>query len=359
MLLHAGDLKKKMERIENVKKLDIQAQKRAQERWNSIAKPLHSLGQLEEIVVKIAGITGNENISLDKRCVVVMCSDNGVVCEGVTQSESNVTGIVAKAIADGSSNVNKMAEVCHADVIAVDIGINGYVASKNVIDRKIANGTKNIAVGAAMTIEYAEKALSVGIDIVKRLKEDGFKIIVTGEMGIGNTTTSSALASVILGLSPEKVTGRGAGLDSRKLEKKKLVIEKALKVNAPSADKPVELLAKLGGFDIAGIAGLFLGGAIYKIPVIIDGFISAVSAAVACLICPESKNYMLCSHVSNEPAGEKLLDYLGMKPLITAGMHLGEGTGGVLLLPMLDAAQAVYNSAHRFDELSIERYKEF
>lgn len=348
-----------MKRIKLITNTDITAEKKAYDRWNSVAKPLHSLGLLEKSVIQIAGITGSENVSLDKRCVVDMCADNGVVCEGVTQSDSSVTKIVAQAMAEGTSNINKMAGVCNADVIAVDIGINTDVNCENLLNRKIAYGTENIAAGSAMTVEQAERAISAGMDMVSKLKERGYKIIVTGEMGIGNTTTSSAIASVILGVSPEEVTGKGAGLDNDGLKRKISAVKRAIDINKPSPEKPLELLAKLGGYDVAGIAGLFLGGAVYHVPIVIDGFISAVSAAIAALICPKTKGYMLCSHVSKEPAGKMMLDYLGMKPLITAEMCLGEGTGGVLMLPMLDAALAVYNSAHRFDELPMERYKEY
>ncbi len=348
-----------MKRIKLITDTDITAEEKAYDRWNSVAKPLHSLGLLEKSVIQIAGITGSENVSLDKRCVVDMCADNGVVCEGVTQSDSNVTKIVAQAMAEGTSNINKMAGVCNADVIAVDIGINSDVDCKNIINRKIAYGTENIAAGSAMTVEQAQRALTAGMDMVGELKEKGYKIIVTGEMGIGNTTTSSAIASVILVVPPEEVTGKGAGLDNDGLKRKISAVKRAIEINKPTPEKPLELLAKLGGYDIAGIAGLFLGGAVYHVPIVIDGFISAVSAAIAALICPKAKGYMLCSHVSKEPAGKMILDYLGMKPLITAEMCLGEGTGGVLLLPILDAALAVYNSAHRFDELPMERYKEY
>lgn len=347
-----------MKRIKLINKPDFGAVERAKIKWNNVAKPLHSLGLLEEAVVKISGITGNENFDLNKRCAVMMCADNGVVCEGVTQSNSSVTAIVAKSAAEGTSNINIIAGTFNADVITVDIGMNVDVYSKNIIKRKISYGTNNIAEGSAMTVSQAENAIAAGIDIVRECKAKGYKIIVTGEMGIGNTTTSSALAAVLLGVPLSEVTGRGAGLDREGLKRKISVINRAIEVNNPDKNKPVELLSKLGGYDIAGITGLFLGGAIYKIPIVIDGFISAVSAALAVEICPLAKDYMLCSHVSKEPAGMKILEYIGLKPLITAEMCLGEGTGGAMLLPLLDGAIAVYNSSHKFDNLPIERYVE-
>lgn len=347
-----------MNRINGIMPADKLAEIAAHNRWNSIAKPLGSLGLLEKAVEKIAAVQGTENVDIGKRTVVVMCSDNGVVCEGVTQSDSSVTAVCTNAFANGTSSINQAARVFGAEVTAVDIGICRDMYNPKILKRKIAYGTNNIAAGAAMTFEEAKRAICVGMDIVRDLKADGVKIIVTGEMGIGNTTTASALSSVLLGLPPRKVTGRGAGLDTAGLERKIAVIERAITVNNPDKNKPLELLSKLGGFDIAGMVGLFLGGAYYRIPVIIDGVISAAAALLSCKINPRSAEYMLPSHVSVEPAGRLLLEAMGLRPLITAEMRLGEGTGGVMLLPLLDGALSVYNDAHRFDDISIERYAE-
>ena len=348
-----------MNRIEFIKPLDGESMKKAQIRWNNVAKPLHSLGLLEKTVIQLAGIIGSDEIDIGKRCVVDMCADNGVVCEGVTQTDSSVTAVVAKAMAEGRSSINRLADRYNADVVPVDIGMNSSVQTEGILQRKIACGTGNIAAGSAMTAEQAKKAIAAGMDIVRDCAEKGYKVIVTGEMGIGNTTTSSALAAVILGEAAADVTGRGAGLDNKGLARKTAVIERAIAVNKPDVSDPVGLLAKLGGFDIAGMAGLFLGGAVYRVPVVIDGFISAVSAAIAALINPLAKDYSVCSHVSKEPAGMKMLDYLEKKPLITAEMCLGEGTGGIMLLPLLDGALEVYNSAHKFDELPMKKYEDF
>lgn len=347
-----------MNRINEIMPLDFKAKKHAEEKWSSIAKPLHSLGLLEEAVIKIAGITGNEDVRLDKRCAVVMCADNGVVAEGVTQTDSGVTKIVAEAVANGTSNINLMAKAFNAEVFAVDIGMNADSDNPLIARKKSAYGTMNIAHGAAMSKDQAIAAITAGIDIVKECAEKGYKIIVTGEMGIGNTTTSSAIASVLLNAPVSEVTGRGAGLDSAGMKRKIDVIEKAIAVNKPVKSNTLDILSKLGGFDIAGMTGLFLGGAVYRVPVVIDGFISAVSAALACMLNPLAREYMFPSHVSKEPAGIKMLELIGLKPLITAEMCLGEGTGGILLLPLLDGALAVYNSAHKFDNLPIEKYKE-
>jgi nicotinate-nucleotide--dimethylbenzimidazole phosphoribosyltransferase len=209
-----------------------------------------------------------------------------------------------------------------------------------------------------MTDEETEAAIVTGMDIVKELREHGTKIIVTGEMGIGNTTPTAALASVLLNLPPEQVTGRGAGLSAEGLQRKINVVRQAIEVNRPDRNDAYDVLQKLGGAEIAAMTGLFLGGAYYRVPVVIDGVISAAAAAVACGMTPLCREYMLASHCSGEPAGEGLLAFCGLTAPINAGLRLGEGTGGVLLLPLLDGALALYRNSHRFDETNIERYAE-
>ncbi len=347
-----------MNRITEIKPADKSAYNAAKERWDSVAKPLGSLGLFEESVCKIAAVQGTPDVDISRRAVVVFCADNGVVSERVSQSDSSVTSLCAREIAEGHSNINALAKVYGADVVAIDIGIAEELNCAKLLDRTIAHGTKNIAVGAAMTMEETERSICVGMDIVKKLKDSGINIIVSGEMGIGNTTTSAAIASVLLGLEPSEVTGRGAGLDSAGLARKISVIERAIEVNKPDKKDPLDALAKLGGFDIAGIVGLFLGGAFYNVPVVIDGAISAVASLLAKRIAPDCTDYMLASHVSAEPVGKLLLDELGLKPVITAEMRLGEGTGGIMLLPLLDGALSIYNNAHRFDDIGLERYTE-
>ena len=334
--------------------LDEAAGARAKERWDCIAKPLGSLGLLEDAIIKIAMIRRTENVRLEKRSVIVMCADNGVVCEGVSQSDSSVTTLCADEIAAGRSNVNVIARTVNADVTAVDIGTAGNTSA---LDRKISAGTKNIAFGAAMTRNEAERAVMTGVEFVREAKANGTDIIVTGEMGIGNTTTAAATASVLTGLPASAVTGRGAGLDDERLAHKIEVIERAVSINRPDKNDALDVLSKVGGFDIAGMAGLFIGGAECGIPVVIDGAVSAAAALTAERLVPGCRDYMLASHVSAEPVGKLLLDALGLKPLITAEMRLGEGTGGLMLLPLLDCALSVYNSAHRFDEINLERYR--
>ncbi len=347
-----------MKRIYNIKSTDKSFAELSQKQWDSIAKPLRSFGQLECHISKIASVQKTVDVDISKRAVVVMCADNGVVSEGVTQTGSEITALSSVAIAEGRSNINALADTFNAEVIAVDIGINRDVDCPNLLNRKIAYGTGNIAIGSAMTAEQVQKAVCIGIDIVSDLRNKGIKIIVTGEMGIGNTTTASAVSAVILDMPIKEVTGRGAGLTADGLEKKISVIEKAVRINNPDRKNPLDVLEKLGGFDIAGMTGLFLGGAVYGIPVVIDGVISAAAAALAYMINPLSAEYMLASHVSGEPAGIRLLERIGLKAVINAGLRLGEGTGGIMLLPLLDGALSLYRNAHRFDDIGMERYVE-
>jgi nicotinate-nucleotide--dimethylbenzimidazole phosphoribosyltransferase len=347
-----------MNRIKNITPADKAAYQAAKSRWDSIAKPLGSFGLLEEMIQKLAAVQGTADVDISVRTAVVMCGDHGVVSEGVTQCGQEVTAECAKAIAEGRSNINAVAAAFNAEVIAVDVGIAADVDCGRLIKRKAVYGTRNITQGSAMTAEETEAAIVTGMDMVEELREHGTKIIVTGEMGIGNTTPTAALASVLLDLPPEQVTGRGAGLSAEGLQRKINVVRQAIEVNRPDRNDAYDVLQKLGGAEIAAMVGLFLGGAYYRVPVVIDGVISAAAAAVACGMTPLCREYMLASHCSGEPAGEGLLAFCGLTAPINAGLRLGEGTGGVLLLPLLDGALALYRNSHRFDETNIERYAE-
>jgi nicotinate-nucleotide--dimethylbenzimidazole phosphoribosyltransferase len=344
------------EQIKNITPPDAAAMTVANGHWTGVCKPLKSLGRLEEIIVNLAGIQQTENVTLTKRCALVVCADNGVVAEGVTQSEASVSTSVAIEIAEGKSNINIMAKAAGADTFAVDVGLCSDITHEKLLSRKIAYGTKNMAKEPAMTRQQAMQGIAIGIELVEQVKEQGYQIIVTGEMGIGNTTTSSAVAAVLLQLPVEQVTGRGAGLTTAGLQRKISVITQAIALHAPDVSDPIDVLCKVGGFDIAAMTGIFLGGAIHHVPVVIDGFISSISALLAQRLQPLCKEYMLASHVSGEPAGKLVLTELGLEPLIYANMRLGEGTGGVCLLPLLDIALAEYHQAHRFAETDVEQY---
>jgi nicotinate-nucleotide--dimethylbenzimidazole phosphoribosyltransferase len=343
------------ETIENIQPLDEAATAAAIDHWDSIAKPLGSLGKLEQAIVQIAGIQGTANVSIKKKGLIIMCADNGVVEEGVTQSGQDVTAAVAENFLDVKSCVAIMCRHSQTGIFPVDIGM--AVDTPRVEKRKIAYGTKNLAKEPAMTRLQAQQAIEVGISKVYELKQEGYEILATGEMGIGNTTTSSAMTAVFLGVEPETVTGRGAGLSSEGLQRKIAVIKQALKLHNPDPNDPIDVLAKVGGFDIAGLVGVFLGGAAYKIPVVVDGFISAVAALTAMRIAPSCAPYIMASHVSGEPAARMLLDALGKEPFLTCDMRLGEGSGAVALFPLLDFASEIYHQMSTFDEVTFDTYE--
>ena len=325
--------------------------------FDHIAKPVGSLGKLETLLAKIAGASGTPKIDLSKKCVLVFCADNGVLAQGVAQSTHDVTTAIANSLVRYTTSVNTMAAACGADVFPVDMGMIDQV--DGLIPHSVARGTNDISEGPAMTLEQAEQAILTGINLVKERKEEGYRIIATGEAGIGNTTTSSAILSVLLDVPVEKVTGRGSGLTDDGLIRKQNAIKKAIEVNKPDPSDALDVLAKVGGFDIAGMTGAFLGGAIYGIPVIMDGFISGVAALLAVKLCPYVKDYILPSHISAEPAGQMLMEALGLDPIIHANMRLGEGTGAVALMPLLDMAAAVYWNAASFDDINVEAYEKW
>ena len=338
-------------------RLSEAAAARARKRWDSIAKPLNSLGALEDAVVQIAALTGDAHVDISKRCVVVLCADNGVVCEGVSQSGQDVTATVALNVARGVSSVCRMCEPIGVECLAVDMGMAAHPLEEGLIDRRIAAGTGNIAVGPAMTRAQAAEAVMVGVDLVADLAKQGYGLIAAGEVGIGNTTTSAAMVCAFTGLPPVLVAGRGAGLSSSGLARKVSAIERALVVNAPHADDALDVLAKLGGFDIAGMCGLYLGGAVHRIPIIMDGFMSLVAAYCAFELEPACRGAVLASHLSAEPAAAVLLKRMNMHAIIHAHMHLGEGTGAVCLVPLLDMAVNLYEHGTTFDGCGIDPYQ--
>ncbi|WP_033167122.1 nicotinate-nucleotide--dimethylbenzimidazole phosphoribosyltransferase [Clostridium sp. KNHs205] len=381
--------------------LDKGAMEACKLHWNEVAKPLYSLGTFEKHLIQIAGITGCQDIKLEKKAIVVMCSDNGVVEEGVTQTDQSVTAVVAGHIAEGKGNINTLARYSGAQVIAVDIGMNTeekpeipdksaekdkpeepvkHTEEKNknldkqeeaarqdnrsvtihngLIYARVASGTANIAKGSAMSSAQAIQAIMTGINLLKELKDKGYSIVGTGEMGIGNTTTSSAMASVLLKLPVKELTGPGAGLSREGVLHKIEVIERAIKVNEPDSSDPLDVLAKIGGFDIAGLTGLFLGGMLYRLPVVIDGIISAVAALTACRINPDAVHFMLASHQGREKACDYILKELGLTPVIYGNLALGEGSGTAFLFPLLDMAEAVYRNSPTFSGMKIAAYED-
>ena len=345
------------EALSRIQPLDEGAMEQSRKHWSSLAKPLNSLGLLEKALVKIAGITGDPAIHLEKKAILVYCADNGVVAQGVSQSQQDVTAIVSENLTKCATSVCHMAKCAGADIIPVDVGVACDVDGPGMIHRKIAYGTRDFSQEPAMTREQAVEAIEVGINMVKDCREQGYHLLGTGEMGIGNTTTSSAIAAVLLHQSAEEVTGRGAGLSSAGLERKIQVINQAIRDLVPDENDPIDVLRKVGGFDIAALAGTFLGGAVYHVPVLVDGLISSVAALVAVRICPQVKDYILPSHASKEPAGQILMDALGLQPFLYGEMCLGEGTGTAAVMPILDMAAAVYHNMSSFEQVVIEAYQ--
>ncbi len=347
-------------RIEQIHPISEEAMERARERWSHVAKPLGSLGLLEDAVVKIAGIQGQEKIRISKKALVIMCADNGIVEEGVTQTGQEVTGVVTENFTKGRSCVCIMARQAGVQVVPVDIGVAGELKNRGslypLVERKIAWGTKNFMREPAMTREETLKAIETGIQIAEDLKRQGYDMLAVGEMGIGNTTTSAATASVLLGEDPKLMTGRGAGLSDEGLERKKKVIRQALAFHRPDPHDPVDVLSKVGGLDLAGLAGICLGGAIFHMPVVLDGFITSVAALAACGLHRGVSGCLLASHVSAEPAGRLVLERLGLKAPIDGGLCLGEGTGAMAFMPMISMAADIYQNMGTFQDIDIKEY---
>lgn len=306
--------------------------------WDGFLKPLGSLGSLEDISVKISGMTGQVKNKIDKRAIVVMSADNGVVEEGVSACPANFTVLLTESMLKGITGVSALGKFAKAHIITVDIGLSEDVEHEMLINRKINYGTKNFTKGPAMTYEEAIKAIEVGIEIGDKLYGEGYEILGTGELGIGNTTTSAAVLSGLTNLDVDITCGKGAGLTEEQYAGKKATIVKGIQLNKPNKEDPIDVISKVGGFDIAGICGLYLSAAKNKKPIVIDGFISSAAALCAVRIEPLVRNYIIPSHLSDEPGAKYLMEELNLKPMLNMGMRLGEGTGCPLAFHIIEAA---------------------
>ena len=343
------------ETLKKIQPVDRISAEAAVRHWDSIAHPLNSLGMLEDVIVQIASIQRTPVVDIAKKCLITMCADNGVVAQGVSQTDQSVTRTVAENLAARRTSVCRMAQAAHCDVLPVDMGIAGAPVP-GVRDCRIAAGTADFTKGPAMTRAEAVEAIGRGIALTRQLAAEGYGLVATGEMGIGNTTTSSAVAAVLLGQPVERMTGRGAGLSDAGLARKVDAIRRGIACKVPDPDDALDVLSKLGGFDIAGLCGMFLGGALAGVPVLMDGFISGVAALCAVRLCPAAAKAVFASHCSTEPAARLVLEALGKTPLLTAGLHLGEGTGAVASIPLWDMALAVYEGCYSFAEGGIAPY---
>lgn len=340
---------------------DTAARERAVKKWNSLAKPLGSLGVLEDVISDIAGMTGSSDVRLNRSLLYVVCADNGVVAEGMSQCGSTVTAAVARALAAGESTVNRMTAGTGLQIIPVDAGMKDFRETPGIRALRIRNSTGNIAVESAMTPGEAVQGIENGIMLTKEAYEKGYDIVLTGEMGIGNTTTSSALCAAMLKKDPKEVTGRGAGLSDEGLEKKTGVVRRAVEryygLHKSDNMSYIDLLAELGGLDIAVLTGICIGGGLYGLPILLDGFITLTAALAATKITPGCRDFLIAGHLSSEPAASMIIKELRAVPFINAGMRLGEGSGAVAALKLLQMSADLYSSGHTFDELGIEAYK--
>ncbi|HWR62003.1 MAG TPA: nicotinate-nucleotide--dimethylbenzimidazole phosphoribosyltransferase [Clostridia bacterium] len=328
--------------------------KEAAERLDRLAKPIGSLGKLESLAVKIAGITGKQGNRFDKKVTVIMASDNGICEEGVSSCPQVVTMVQTLNFLKGVTGVCVLSKHAGADIRVVDIGVASDLEAPGLISRKIRKGTSNMAKGPAMSREEAVKAIETGIETVARLVSEGYSLFGTGEMGIGNTSTSSAVAMAFLGCSADEAVGKGAGLTEEDYARKKVTIERAIAVNNPDPVDPIDVLSKVGGFDIAGMTGCFLGAAYHRVPVVIDGFISAAAALAAYRLNPLVKDFMIASHCSREPGYILVAKELGLEPMLNLDMRLGEGSGCPLAFNVIEAAETVISDMATLEEAMIE-----
>lgn len=324
--------------IAGIAPLDKRSIEEAARHLDQLTKPPGSLGRLEEVAKQLAGIRGEPIPDLGKKAVVVMAADHGVCEEGVSAYPAEVTPQMVLNFLNGGAAVNVLSRHAGADVLCVDIGVNAELSDSRLRSHKIRMGTANMAKGPAMTREEAEEAVLVGAEIAAELVRDGYGLIATGDMGIGNTTASSAILTVLGGTDAAEAAGRGTGIDDERLRHKQAVIRQAIELNRPDAADPMDVLSKVGGLEIAGLAGVILGAAKHRCPVVIDGFISSAAALVAARLAPLSVRYMIASHLSQEQGHARLLEEIGLTPMLVMDMRLGEGTGAVLAFPLIEAA---------------------
>lgn len=345
--------------IKKIGSLDKKSMAEARARQDTLTKPQGSLGRLEELSIQLAGIQGKPVPQIRHKAVITMAGDHGVVAEGVGNWPQDVTAQMVANFLHGGAGINVIARQAGARVVVVDMGVAGKLkANPKLLARKVAPGTQNIAIGPAMTREQAIKAVETGIEIVTDEAAKGLDIVGTGDMGIGNTTPSAAICAVITGKTAAEVTGRGTGIDDKQLAHKVAIVNKALSVNHPNAAQPLAVLAKVGGLEIGGLAGVMLGAASLHIPVVIDGFISGAAALIATGLAPGLKDYLIAAHVSAEAGHRLLLKHLGLKPLLDLEMRLGEGTGAALGIMLSETAARTLAEMATFAEAEVSEKNE-
>jgi nicotinate-nucleotide--dimethylbenzimidazole phosphoribosyltransferase len=339
--------------VASIKALDERAMQIARERQDTLTKPTGSLGTLEDLSIQIAGITGDPTPQITDKVIITMAGDHGVTEAGVSAYPNEITGQMIYNFLNGGAAINVLAKHVGARVVVVDMGVAATIKGEPLVNKKIGYGTANMLKGPAMTYEGAVRAIEAGMEVLESEAETGMDIVGVGDMGIGNTTPSSAITAVITGAAVRAVTGRGTGLDDEALARKITVIEEVIRVNQPNKEDPIDVLAKVGGFEIGGMVGVMLAAASHRIPVVIDGFVAGAAALLAYEIAPAVKDYMIASHRSVEQGHAVILEYIGLKPLLDLDMRLGEGTGAALGINIVDAACKILNEMATFEEAGV------
>jgi len=340
--------------IDGIKPLDERAMAEARTRQDNLTKPQGSLGQLESLSIQIAGIKADPRPRIIHKIIFTLAGDHGIAREGVSAFPSEVTPRMVYNFLRGGAGINVLGRLVGARVVVADLGVAADLEKHpDLKNKKVAKGTKNMAGGPAMSEKEAIRSIEAGMELVEEERARGIDILGTGDMGIGNTTPSSAITAVITGADVASVTGRGAGLNDEGLKQKVKVIEKAIMINRPDPKEAIDLLSKVGGFEIGGIAGVILAGASYGIPVVIDGFISGAAALLAASLAPQVKSYLIASHQSVERGHQIILEYLGLKPLLNLNLRLGEGTGAALGIFLTEASVRILNEMATFAEAGV------
>jgi nicotinate-nucleotide--dimethylbenzimidazole phosphoribosyltransferase len=342
--------------INSISGVNQEAAQKAKKRLDCLTKPPGSLGILEDIAIRLASIQGKCLPELGKKAVLIMAADHGVVSEGVSAYPQEVTPQMVMNFLNRGAAINVLASHAQAEVIVTDVGVIGPALDHpQLLVRKVREGTRNMAREAAMTVEEATAAIETGITLVNEAVDNGVTLVATGEMGIGNTTASSAILAAFTGLDPEQITGRGTGLDDERLRLKQLVIKRALQVNQPEPAKPLEVLSKVGGLEIAALTGVILGAAAKRVPAVLDGFISTAAALIAYRLKPESREFMFASHLSQEPGHKVMLETIGLSPMLHLDLRLGEGTGAVLAFNLFEAAVKIIREMATFEQAGVSK----
>jgi nicotinate-nucleotide--dimethylbenzimidazole phosphoribosyltransferase len=340
--------------IKDIQPLDESAMQAARARQGKLTKPRGSLGRLEELSIQLAGMKADPLPSVERKAVIVMAADHGVTREGVSAYPSDVTAQMVLNFLRGGAAINVLARQAGARVTVVDIGVAAdFEPLPGLTRRKVTCGTQNLAQGPAMTREEAEQALQIGVDVLNEEADRGLDLLATGDMGIGNTTPSSAIIAVLTGLPVAQVVGRGTGIDDQGLERKIQVIEQALGVNQPDANDALDVLHKVGGLEIAGLAGTMIAAASRRIPVVVDGFISTTAAMIAVDLAPRVRDYLIAAHLSVETGHRAMLQHIGLKPLLDLNLRLGEGSGAALAFHLIEASTRILREMATFDEAGV------